>query len=144
VASMDCNRILLQLTDCSRLPILCLHNTPPNKLFGSREYKKSIDYSQRESKQSIKSDGRNSPRIGTTMETKNRTLSRANDYNSPYRKSTLQSGGKESAPLHSILKSSKSLVPNSPAAKVSFSKPMTNQSSSSMYCPTKSNLCTVQ
>ncbi|VDN06426.1 unnamed protein product [Thelazia callipaeda] len=28
IISMDANRILVQLTNCSRLPILCLHNTP--------------------------------------------------------------------------------------------------------------------
>lgn len=84
------------------------------------------------------------------MEKKDRTLSRTNDYNSVYRKSTVQTGGKESTPLQSILKSSRSVVPNSSAivmstSKKALSKPMTNQSSSSsMYCPTKSNLCTVQ
>ncbi|VDK88888.1 unnamed protein product [Litomosoides sigmodontis] len=124
VASMDFNRILLQLARCSRLPILCLHNTPPNKLLGSGQNKKSVDYTQRELKQNAKSDGRNSLKVGTDQETKNSTLLRATDHaTAPYSRSTLQVADKETvAPLHSILKSSKSLVPNSPATVTFTSK----------------------
>ncbi|CAG9533394.1 unnamed protein product [Cercopithifilaria johnstoni] len=145
ITSMDCNRILLQLTDCSRLPILCLHNIIPNKMVGSGERNKSITYSQRGSKQNMKSNVRNSIKIETATEMKNRKLSQ--NCNSPNRKSVPQTDGKESAPLRSILKSSKDLTANLPAnvtstSKRSLSKSMATRSS--IYCPMKSNLCTIQ
>uniref|UniRef100_A0A0R3S3R5 WD_REPEATS_REGION domain-containing protein n=1 Tax=Elaeophora elaphi TaxID=1147741 RepID=A0A0R3S3R5_9BILA len=116
VASMDCNRILLQLTDCSRLPILCLHNTPANKLLGSIEYVKSTDYTRKGLKSNIRSSAKHSTKTKTTMENKNRA--RIVDYSSSCRKSTMQAGGREQAPLHSILKSSKSMTPNSSAVSL--------------------------
>ncbi|KAK6109718.1 WD domain G-beta repeat family protein [Brugia pahangi] len=150
-SSMDCHRILLQLTNCSQLPILCLHNIPASKLIGSGMNRKSSDYTHRKSKPSIsfgsKNNDKNPSRLSTAMERRNRTLSKATDYH----KSVMQTDGKESsAPLHSILKTSKSLVPHSSVAvtstsKPSFSKSVTSKTSnSSMHCPTKSNLCTVQ
>ncbi|VDM14459.1 unnamed protein product [Wuchereria bancrofti] len=149
VASMDYHRILLQLANCSQLPILCLHNIPPNKLIGSGMNKKLDDYTHRTSKQSIsfgnKNNDKNQSRLSTAVEKRNETLSKTTDYH----KSVMQTDGKESvAPLHSILKTRKSLVPSvaiTPASKSSFSKSVTSKSStSSMHCPTKSNLCTVQ
>ncbi|VDP12929.1 unnamed protein product [Onchocerca flexuosa] len=150
IASTDCSRILLQLTDCSQLPILCLHNVPGSKLAGSSEYLKPNDYiNQKASKQSNMSDGKNSSRVSTSKGKKNRPLSKTTDYSSPYRRATMQTVGKESAPLQSILKSKKSLsatpsVTVTTPSKSSSTKPINNSQSSSSYCPTKSNFCTVQ
>ncbi|VDK77813.1 unnamed protein product [Onchocerca ochengi] len=150
ITSTDCSRILLQLTDCSQLPILCLHNVPASKLSGLSEHRKPNDYTaQKAPKQSSMNDGKNSSRVSTSMGKKNRPLSKTTDYSSPYRRATMQTVGKELAPLQSILKSKKSLsttpsVTLTTPSKSSLTKPINNSRSSSTYCPTKSNFCTVQ
>ncbi|MCP9266195.1 WD domain, G-beta repeat protein [Dirofilaria immitis] len=70
IASMDCSRILLQLTDCSQLPILCLHNTPASDLVGSIEHKKSSDSIARIPKQGSMSDDKDSSMMSTPMRKK--------------------------------------------------------------------------
>ncbi|KAM3726635.1 Protein qui-1 [Dirofilaria immitis] len=146
IASMDCSRILLQLTDCSQLPILCLHNTPASDLVGSIEHKKSSDSIARIPKQGSMSDDKDSSMMSTPMRKKNRSLSRTTDHSTPYRRSTMQAVGKEPAPLQSILKSTKSYT-GTPAVTVTTTSkssvtPINNQSST--YCPIKSNLCILQ
>uniref|UniRef100_A0A915PGL6 DUF4062 domain-containing protein n=1 Tax=Setaria digitata TaxID=48799 RepID=A0A915PGL6_9BILA len=144
VTSADCNRILVQLTDYCQLPILCLHNTPANKLIGSHDRKKSSNFMMNQGR--IQSGARTS-RVTIKTEKKIQSGSKSVEYSNS-RRLTARKDSKEPAPIRSILKSSKSLVSHAsltPAQtpKASVTKQITDQSFSSIYCPNKSSLCAI-